>query len=85
MGNLKEAENRKDKQLILTLNKMQFEKLNQISNLGTALYNQARALMMVYIQTLAKDDWKFSDQEVLKFEINPKGYTVRVSAEEPKA
>jgi len=85
MGSIKLEENKKDKQLILTLNEMQFEKLNQISNLGTALYNQARALMMVYIQTLAKDDWKFSDQEVLKFEIDPHSYTVRVSAEKPKA
>jgi len=85
MGSIKAEEDRKDKQLILTLDEIQFEKLNQISNLGTALYNQARALMMVYIQTLAKDDWKFSDQEVLKFEIDPKGYTVRVTAEEPKA
>jgi len=85
MGSIKVEENRKDKELILTLDEVQFERLNQISNLGTALYNQARALMMVYIQTLAQDDWKFSNQEVLKFEIDPDGYTVRISAEEPKA
>jgi hypothetical protein len=88
MGNIKVEEESKakdDKNLVMTLDEMQFERLNQISNLGTNIYNQARALMMIYIQTLAQDKWKFTNQEVLKFEIDPDGFTVRISAEEPKA
>lgn len=68
----------------LQLSEGEFERLNQISTLGTNLYNQARALMMVYIQTLSGDNWKFTGQDILKFEIDPDGYTVRVSKDEPK-